>query len=47
VVVIGGVWHYRTQRSSGYPSGLAVFVGVQLAWLALVLFQNGVLGPVR
>jgi hypothetical protein len=47
VAVAGGVWHYRAQVRAGYPRGLAVFVGVQLAWLAVVLLQNGVFGEVR
>lgn len=47
VVVIGGLCHYRAQLSAGHPTGLTLFVGVQLAWLAFVLLQNGVFGEVR
>ncbi len=48
LVALGGaVCHYRAQVRAGAPGGLAIFVGVQLAWLAVVLLQNGVFGPVR
>ena len=47
VALVGAVWHYRTQVRAGPPRGLAIFVGVQLAWLAVVLLQNGVFGDVR
>jgi hypothetical protein len=46
VAAIGGVCHYRVQARAGYQRGLAVFVGAQLAWLAVVLFQNGAFGNV-
>ncbi|MBI3629967.1 MAG: hypothetical protein HY217_10410 [Candidatus Rokubacteria bacterium] len=46
VALAGGVCHYRAQVRAGYPRGLAVFVGVQLAWLAVVLPQNGGFGNV-
>jgi hypothetical protein len=44
VAVLGGIWQYRTYVRKGREPALAVFVGVQLAWLGVVLFQNGVLG---
>ena len=43
VALAGGVWQYRTQLRRGREQGLAVFVGAQLLWLGVVLFQNGVL----
>jgi hypothetical protein len=43
VALGGGIWHYRTAMTSGRERGLTVFLGVQLAWLVLVLLQNGVL----
>ena len=45
LAVAGGVWQYRTQVRQGRQSGLAVFVAGQLLWLAVVLWQNGVLIP--
>jgi hypothetical protein len=42
VAPIGGFWHYRTAMRAGPERGLTVFVGVQVAWLVLVLAQNGV-----
>ena len=42
--VIGGLCHYKTQVRAGAERGLAVFVGVQLAWLVVVLIQNGAFG---
>ncbi len=47
VAAIGGVCHYRVQARAGREGGLAVFVGVQLAWLAVVLLQNGAFGILR
>ena len=44
VALFGGAWHYRVQARAGYQRGLAVFVGGQLVWLAVVLFQNGAFG---
>jgi hypothetical protein len=41
VALAGGVWQYRTARAGGRERGLLVFVGVQLAWLVVVLAQNG------
>ncbi len=46
VAVVGGVCHYRARVRAGPERGFAVFVAVQLAWLALVLFQNGTFGNV-
>jgi hypothetical protein len=43
VAVAGGLWQYRTQVRQGAQPGLAVFVGGQLLWLGVVLWQNGVL----
>jgi hypothetical protein len=37
-----GFWHYRVRLARGRESGLAVFVGGQLAWLVILLVQNGV-----
>jgi hypothetical protein len=45
VALAGGVWQYRMQLRQGREVGLAVFVGAQLAWLGVVLFQNGLLTP--
>lgn len=42
VAVAGGAWHYRTAVRAGRERGLTVFVGVQLAWLVIVLVQNGI-----
>ena len=41
VAVAGGICHYRTAVRSGRERGLTVFVAVQLAWLVVVLAQNG------
>lgn len=38
-----GVWQYRTRLRAGREPALAVFVGGQLAWLAIVGVQNGLL----
>ena len=43
LAVAGGLWHYRVALRAGREQGLAVFVGGQLVWLAIVLVQNGVL----
>lgn len=40
-----GWWHYRVRLASGVERGLAVFVGAQLVWLAVILIRNGVLIP--
>jgi len=44
VAVGGGIWHYWTVVRSGRERGLTVFVGVQVAWLVIVLAQNGMFG---
>ena len=41
VAVGGGIWHYRTAVASGRERGLTLFVAIQIAWLAVVLLQNG------
>jgi len=41
VALGGGIWHYRTAVASGRERGLTVFVGIQVAWLVVVLLQNG------
>jgi hypothetical protein len=43
VAVAGGVWQYRAAVARGREHGLVVFVGAQLAWLAVVLLRNGLL----
>ena len=40
-----GWWHYRIRISAGAERGLAIFVGAQLVWLAVILVRNGVLAP--
>lgn len=40
-----GFWQYRTRLRAGREPALAVFVGGQLAWLAFVGVQNGLLRP--
>jgi len=42
LAVIVGFWHYRMRLERGRQQGLAVFVGGQLAWLVILLVQNGV-----
>jgi hypothetical protein len=39
--LLGALWQYRTHVRWGRERALAVFVGVQLAWLVWVLRQNG------
>ena len=46
VALLGAGVHYRAHVRAGRVEGLAVFVGGQLAWLAVVLIQNGALGDV-
>src|SRR5439155_596653 len=43
VALFGALVHYRVYVRAGRVEGLAVFVGGQPAWLAVVLFQNGAL----
>ena len=46
VALLGALAQYRVYVRAGRVEGLAVFVGGQLAWLAVVLVQNGALGDV-
>jgi hypothetical protein len=41
LAVVVGFWHYRMRLERGRQQGLAVFVGGQLAWLLILLVQNG------
>ncbi|OLD39591.1 MAG: hypothetical protein AUI57_02760 [Candidatus Rokubacteria bacterium 13_1_40CM_2_68_8] len=41
--LFGALCEYRARVRVGRERGLAIFVGVQLAWLVFVLFQNGML----
>jgi hypothetical protein len=43
--IAAGGWHYRARIASGAERGLAIFVGAQLVWLAVILLRNGVLFP--
>jgi hypothetical protein len=44
VLALGmGIWQYRTRRRAGREPALAIFVGGQLVWLAIVSLQNGLL----
>lgn len=43
VTLLGAIFEYRTHVRLGRERGLVIFVGAQLAWLALVLLQNGIL----
>jgi len=43
ICLLGAIFQYRAHLQAGRDRGLAIFVGVQLAWLAFVLFQNGIL----
>jgi hypothetical protein len=43
VTLLGALGEYRARRRAGAERGLAIFVGVQLAWLVFVLLQNGML----
>ena len=47
VALGGGFWQYRTTVREGRERGVAVFVGVQLVWLMVVLIQNGLLSDGR
>lgn len=38
-----GYWQYVTAVTRGRERGLLVFVGGQLAWLVVLLYQNGML----
>jgi hypothetical protein len=39
----GGYWEYVTTVTRGRQRGLLVFVGIQLAWLVVLLYRNGML----
>jgi len=41
VALVLGFLHYRTRVIAGREQAALVFVGGQLAWLVIVLFQNG------
>jgi hypothetical protein len=41
--LLGAILQYRAHLQAGRERGLAIFVGVQLAWLVFVLLQNGML----
>jgi len=43
ICLLGAVFQYRAHVQAGRDRGLAIFVGVQLAWLVFVLLQNGML----
>ena len=43
ICLLGAVFQYRAHLQVGRDRALAIFVGVQLAWLVFVLFQNGLL----
>lgn len=40
-----GAWQYRTRVRAGVEPAVAIFIGGQLAWLLVVLAQNGLLTP--
>lgn len=43
--IVAGWWHYRVRVAGGPERGLAIFVGAQLVWLAVILVRNGMLAP--
>ena len=45
ICLLGAVFQYRAHLQAGRDRGLAIFFGVQLAWLVFVLLQNGILTP--
>ena len=45
ICLLGAVFQYRAHMQAGRDRGLAIFVGVQLAWLVFVLLENGMLTP--
>jgi hypothetical protein len=45
IALLGAIFEYRARVRAGRERGLAIFVGVQLAWLVFVLLQNGLLTP--
>lgn len=36
-----GLWQYRVRRQAGRDAAVLVFLGGQVAWLVVVLVQNG------
>ena len=47
VALVLGFLHYRARVSVGREQAALVFVGGQLAWLAIVLVQNGLFGTAK
>jgi hypothetical protein len=45
LAVGAGIVQYNAQVRQGREHGLAVFVGAQLLWLAVVMARNGLLSP--
>jgi hypothetical protein len=45
IALLGALFEYRARLRAGRDRALAIFVGVQLAWLVFVLLQNGLLTP--
>jgi hypothetical protein len=45
LAVAVGFWHYRVRLARGREPGLVVFVAGQLAWLVILLVQNGAFKP--
>ena len=43
LAMAGGYWEYVTTVTRGRERGLLVFVGIQFAWLVLLLYRNGML----
>jgi|RhiMethySRZTD1v2_1073278.scaffolds.fasta_scaffold04161_5 hypothetical protein len=43
ICLLGALFQYRAHVQAGRDRGLAIFFGVQLAWLVFVLLQNGML----
>ena len=43
ICLLGALFQYRAHVRVGRQRGLGIFVGVQIAWLVFVLFQNGML----
>ena len=41
VAVLAGTWQYHIQVRAGREKGRMLFVGCQLAWLVVLLAQNG------
>ena len=41
LAVVAAGWHYRVQVRAGREQGRIIFVGCQLAWLGVLLAENG------